>query len=121
MEFKGHSPPPLLSDAFDSQEEIQMFTRFSTPTRTHLFAPGGMLRYSPKGPGARFLGMLGGAYEYETQESVADVIREATLLLSVLQDSSSEFHVSAPIFASRLERLLRFLRDCKAQAVSLYS
>jgi hypothetical protein len=98
-----------------------MYTRFSTPTLAHLFAPGGMLRYSPRGPGAPFLGMLGGAYECETEERVQKVIREAALLLDVLQDASSEFHVSAPKFALCLERLLRFLHDCNAQSVRLYS
>jgi hypothetical protein len=65
--------------------------------------------------------MLGGAYEFETEESVAEVIREATCLLSVLQDSASEFHVPAPRFASQLERLVRFLRDGNASVVTLYS
>jgi hypothetical protein len=98
-----------------------VFTRFSTPTLTHLFAPGRMLRYSPRGPGASFLTMLGGAYECETEQSVGNVVQEAALLLAVLQDASSEYHVSAPNFASRLERLLRFLKGCDAHSVRLYS
>lgn len=98
-----------------------MYTRFSTPAATHRFAPGGMLRYSPRGPGACFLTMLGGAYECETEYGVSDVVREATNLLAVLQDASSEFHVAAPKFIASLEGLLRFLQGCDAPRVRLYS
>jgi hypothetical protein len=94
-----------------------MYTRFRTSSKTCLFAPGPMLRYSPTGPGASFLGMLGGAYERESDERVEKVIHEASLLLASLQGSKR--HTEK--FVSELQRLIAFLRDSDSESVILYS
>ncbi|WP_144057293.1 hypothetical protein [Novipirellula maiorica] len=98
-----------------------MYTKFTTDLGDHVFDPGGMLSYSPKGPGKEFLGVLGGAYEEECDEDRATVIEAGTQLLSVLRDESLDFHIDAPQYADALETLLVFLANSKSETVTAYS
>jgi hypothetical protein len=98
-----------------------MYTRFWTPTKVFLFVPKDRLRYKPHGQGARFLGMLGGAYEFEAEESLEEVIQEASLLADALRNPMCESYVEAPRFLDQLERLLQFLSDCDVPTIHLYS
>ena len=94
-----------------------MYTKFTTELGEHMFDPGGMLSYSPKGPGKEFLGVLGGAYEEECDEDRSMVIEAGTQLLAVLRDESSAYFVDAPRFADELETLLKFLANSKSAAM----
>lgn len=98
-----------------------MYTRFWTPTKVFLFVPKCRLRYKPHGQGARFLGMLGGAYEFDAEESLEEVIKEASLLADALRNPTCESYVDAPRFLDELERLMQFLRGCDVPTIHLYS
>jgi hypothetical protein len=98
-----------------------MYTRFSHPTGTFLYRDS-YTGHGARIPGAQFLALIGGAYEYEMEECVGILHREASMLLEAIRDPSSEFYVSAPDVVSELERLVAFLSTLdRSEVVSLYS
>lgn len=98
-----------------------MYTKLTTDLGEHIFDPGGMLSYSPKGPGKEFLGFCGSAYEEEWDGDRAAILEAAKRLLAVLRDPTSEFFVDAPKFADQLGLVIAFLERSNSTGVVGYS
>lgn len=97
-----------------------MFTRFLTSSAVHVFdAP--LVKIMPDTPGAMFLQVIGGAYEYEEEHLCSRLLQFAVDLEVALQQSDHFTRPDLETFLVSLRSVIEFLRSVNENSVRLYS